>query len=94
MVTGRGAVFVGSGRPLVECADLWLARGQRVVGVISDHPDVAAWCDRHGAPWTGGLAVKVTRLNRQKFWDDADRSRFEPDYAFLRDCLRTSVRAA
>src|SRR3954447_13846169 len=66
-MTGRGAVFVGSGRPLVECADLWLARGQRVVGVISDHPDVAAWCDRHGVVRTGTDADQLRFLQREPF---------------------------
>ncbi len=68
---GLAAVFVGSGRPLVECADTWVASGQRVAGVISDHPDVAAWCERHG----------VVRLD-----PDGDQLRFlqrEPfDYLF------------
>ena len=55
---------------------------------------IASWCRTHGEPWTPRLAVKVTRLNIQKYWDDADRPRFEGDYAFLKDCLKKPARAA
>ncbi len=37
-----------------------------------------------GETWTGGLAVKVNKLNCMEYWDPADRNRFDSDYAFLR----------
>ena len=66
-MTGLASVFVGSGRPLVECADLWLARGQRVVGVISDHPEVAAWCERNGVVRIDPDGDQLRFLGREPF---------------------------
>jgi hypothetical protein len=32
--------------------------------------------------------VKVDRLHDMAYWDEADRGRFEADYAYLRSALR------
>jgi hypothetical protein len=37
----------------------------------------------------GRLAAKVTSLHSMAYWDEDQRARFEPDYAFLRSSLRT-----
>jgi glycosyltransferase involved in cell wall biosynthesis len=50
---------------------------------------IGNWSAAHGESWTPDLAVKVTRLNLLKYWDDNDKAAFEPDYEFLRDCIRT-----
>jgi glycosyltransferase involved in cell wall biosynthesis len=41
-----------------------------------------------GEKWTEGLAVKVDRLHDMAYWNEADRERFEGDYAYLRSALR------
>jgi glycosyltransferase involved in cell wall biosynthesis len=41
-----------------------------------------------GERWTEGLVVKVDRLHDMAYWDEADRGRFEADYAYLRSALR------
>jgi glycosyltransferase involved in cell wall biosynthesis len=46
-----------------------------------------------GECWTRGLAVKVAHLHTMCYWDEDDRKRFEPDYAFLRSALRTEGKA-
>ncbi|MEJ0038443.1 MAG: glycosyltransferase [Gammaproteobacteria bacterium] len=50
---------------------------------------IARHAARSGEKWTPGtLAVKVTSLHSMAYWDEAERPRFEPDYAFLRSALR------
>ena len=46
---------------------------------------------RRGEPWTTDPVVKVCYLNDMRYWDEADRNRFAPDYAFLKSTLRTST---
>ena len=45
---GLASVFVGSGPLLVECADDLARRRAADRRRVSDHPDVAAWAERHG----------------------------------------------
>jgi glycosyltransferase involved in cell wall biosynthesis len=50
---------------------------------------IGAYCDRAGENWTlGGLSVKTTALDQMSYWDEAERPKFEEDYAFLRSMLR------
>ena len=42
---------------------------------------------RLGEPWTTGLAVRVSTLDTQDYWDPAARSRFDEDHAFLESVL-------
>ncbi|MFO0811526.1 MAG: glycosyltransferase [Gemmataceae bacterium] len=44
-----------------------------------------------GQPWSGGLAVKVSYLSGMGYWDEADRMRFDGDYAFLRSAIRPKL---
>lgn len=58
------AAFIGSGALLVACADIWIARGNHIRGVVTSCPTAAAWCERAGIPhirpkedqaaWLGG----------------------------------------
>jgi glycosyltransferase involved in cell wall biosynthesis len=59
---------------------------QRSTQVLSEA--IGSWSAAHGVPWSPELAVKVTRLNLLKYWDDSEKAAFEDDYQFLRDCLR------
>jgi glycosyltransferase involved in cell wall biosynthesis len=62
---------------------------QRATAVIDE--SIGAYARAHGEPWTEGrIAVKVTSLNAMAYWDEDDRERFAPDYAFLRSTLRAS----
>jgi glycosyltransferase involved in cell wall biosynthesis len=40
-------------------------------------------------PWTEGLVTKTSTLDTQRYWDPADRERFESDYRFIASCVRT-----
>ena len=60
-------VFIGSGQPLVECAEVWLARGQRIVGVVSDSHEVVAWCEQRGVTRIGTDEDLVWFLGREPF---------------------------
>jgi glycosyltransferase involved in cell wall biosynthesis len=41
-----------------------------------------------GEPWTEGLVVKTSTLDTQRYWDPADRAKFDADYRFLETQLR------
>ncbi len=45
-----------------------------------------------GEPWTEGLAVKVSRLETQGYWNPDDGARFREDYAFLEAQVRAAYR--
>lgn len=49
---------------------------------------IGQYARRAGESWSGGLAVKVSQLDAQHYWDESERRRFEGDYAFLRGCRR------
>jgi hypothetical protein len=59
---------------------------QRATEILEDH--VREQASARGESWTGGLAVKVSYLTSMRYWDEADRERFEGDYQFLRSSLR------
>ena len=59
---------------------------QRGTAVLGDA--IRARAGAAGEGWTHGLAVRVCQLDGMQYWDEEDRQRFEPDYAFLRSCLR------
>src|SRR5688572_4191387 len=42
--------LTGQGRQLVACAELLLAHGHAIVGILSDCPDVSAWSSTRGLP--------------------------------------------
>jgi hypothetical protein len=61
---------------------------QIATGIIDEH--IGRFCREHGEKWTAGeLAVKVTSLDAMTYWDEAQRGRFDADYAFLHGVLRT-----
>src|SRR5689334_17625690 len=41
------AAFIGGQTLLIQCAEEWLARGHRIVGVVSEDRTVSQWCDAH-----------------------------------------------
>jgi glycosyltransferase involved in cell wall biosynthesis len=41
-----------------------------------------------GEPWTDGLTVKTSTLDTQRYWNPADRAKFDADYRFLETHLR------
>jgi natural product biosynthesis luciferase-like monooxygenase protein len=47
-MTTPSCVFIGSGRPLIQCAEIWISQGYRLVGVISDCREVSAWAEANG----------------------------------------------
>ncbi len=59
---------------------------QRATAILGDA--IGKVAREAGESWTGGLAVKVSQLDTMRYWDEGDRQRFEPDYAFLRSALR------
>jgi hypothetical protein len=42
-------LLVGSESLLVACAEQLRARGHDIAGVVSDAPDIVAWCERRNA---------------------------------------------
>jgi len=44
-----------------------------------------------GEPWTEGLVAKTSTLDTQRYWNPADRVRFDADYQFLESCRRSST---
>lgn len=46
---------------------------------------------RLGEPWTEGLAVRLSTLDTQDYWDPTDRGRFDADHAFLATTLRADA---
>ncbi|HEX6243213.1 MAG TPA: formyltransferase family protein, partial [Polyangiales bacterium] len=48
MSTTLSCALLGSGQQLVACAERWLARGHRIVGVVSNCPEVSSWADARG----------------------------------------------
>ncbi len=47
---------------------------------------------REGEPWTEGLAVKISRLETQGYWNPEDAQRFRTDYAYLAEQVRPEFR--
>ena len=41
-------LLIGSGQQLIASADLLLARGHQVRGVVSDCPEVSSWAQKKG----------------------------------------------
>ncbi len=62
-------VFLGSGQQLVACAEKWLAKGHRVLGVVSDCPEVSVWTKRRGVARIGTSADEdqLKWLRREPF---------------------------
>ena len=50
MPTPLRAVFVGSDTLLLQCVDLWLARGHAVVAIATDTDKVRRFCTERGLP--------------------------------------------
>ena len=73
-------VVVGAGITGLTTA-LLLAQGGVSVAVVEAH--------RVASGTTGYTTAKVTSLHSMAYWDEDQRARFEPDYAFLRSSLRT-----
>jgi glycosyltransferase involved in cell wall biosynthesis len=59
---------------------------QRATEILGDTIKRKALED--GENWTQDLAVKVCHLNTMRYWDDADRGKFETDYTFLHSALK------
>jgi len=49
---------------------------------------IRAAAEKAGRPWTADLVVKTSTLDTQKYWNEADRAKFESDYRFLEDQIR------
>ena len=44
--------------------------------------------EERGEPWSSGLVIKTSTLDTQRYYNPDDRSRFDPDYAFLESTLQ------
>jgi glycosyltransferase involved in cell wall biosynthesis len=42
-----------------------------------------------GEQWSEGLVLRSSSLDTQRYWNSADRKRFEADYAFLKSMIRS-----
>lgn len=52
---------------------------------------IGSWCRTAREEWEEGkVAVKLSQLDSQHYWDRAERQRFGADYAFLRSTIRNS----
>ena len=60
-------VLIGRGPQLIACADILRKRSHRVVHVVSDCPDVAAWAQRHGVARTDPAEDYAAALGREAF---------------------------
>ena len=69
----------------------WVAANmnpQVATRVLDEH--IAQHSAKNKDIWTQGqIAVKVTSLHSMAYWDEKDQARFESDYGFVREKLRT-----
>ncbi|HHH30755.1 MAG TPA: LLM class flavin-dependent oxidoreductase, partial [Polyangiaceae bacterium] len=65
--TKLGFVLIGTGAQLVACADRLLERGHRVIGVISDSEEAAAWTLRAGVPRIGAGDDAIAFVSREPY---------------------------
>jgi hypothetical protein len=42
------SVLMGNGTLLVQCAEALLARGNTVIGVVTENPEIAGWAEGRG----------------------------------------------
>ncbi len=61
---------------------------QKGAEVLGEHIGQAAL--KLGERWSAPLVPKVSALSGMRYWDPADRHRFEKDYAFLQSTLRAT----
>lgn len=59
---------------------------QKATAVLQEAVEAAA--AGAGESWTTGLVVKTSTLDTQKYWNPADREKFERDYRFLEACIQ------
>src|SRR3954463_15277088 len=59
--------FIGEGTLLVQCAQVALAQGHVIAGVISSEPEVVRWCDEHGIAHVPARPDRVAFLSREPF---------------------------
>ncbi|WP_200253288.1 glycosyltransferase [Thiococcus pfennigii] len=52
---------------------------------------IGSWCRSAKEPWEEGkVAVKLSQLDSQRYWDHSEGSRFGADYAFLHSTIRNT----
>ncbi len=61
------AVFIGTGRLLIACAEQWTASGHTLHGVISDCPDVSTWARENQIPRLSVAEDQTAWLSRAPF---------------------------
>lgn len=57
MMLKKTFFLVGKGNLLIQCAETLLARGQIIIGVVSDDDFVATWCREHGIYYFQSLSA-------------------------------------
>ena len=67
MSTPIRCALIGSGAQLIACAELLLAGGHRVVGVLTDCGETTAWARRRGVPLAALASEQRTFLGREPF---------------------------
>jgi methionyl-tRNA formyltransferase len=65
--TSLSCVLIGSDSLLVECGEIWRARGHQVQAVVTDTARVAAWAKKHGLPVIAADSDYVSELARNPF---------------------------
>jgi natural product biosynthesis luciferase-like monooxygenase protein len=88
MQTPLRFTLIGSGSQLIECAERLLARNHRIVGVLSDCPQVSAWAPRRGL----ALAPVSDSLSSVRARDEpsASTARREP-YDYLLSIVHHAI---
>ena len=59
---------------------------QKGAEVLGEH--IGQVATKLGERWSAPLVAKFSALSGMRYWDPADRGRFEQDYAFLESMLR------
>ncbi len=66
-VLAQRAAFIGSGTLLVACAEMWIAKGNAIHGIVTSCPIATAWCERSGVPHIAPNQDQIAWLGRAPF---------------------------